>query len=109
MSDRPEDQQWDDDVGKRRHGKNWIAEDTDQRDWQEIEADADKTHGEYGDERDEAFEADETSEPGSMSPEDAAPHPADTGEPWQVGQRDGQPVIAEGDAENVPIPRKDEE
>lgn len=103
MSDRPEDQQWDDDLGKRRHGRNWIADE---------EAggqtrDADKP-ARYGDERDEAFEAAETSEPGSMSPPEAETHPADQGEAWQVGQRDGQPVITRGNAENVPVPRKDE-
>lgn len=103
MSDRPEDQQWNEDVGQRRHGRNWIADE---------EAggqtgDAGKPVR-YGDERDEAFEADETSEPGSMSPPEAKSHPADRGEPWQVGQRDGKAVITEGNAEDVAVPGEDE-
>lgn len=103
MSDRPEEPEWKDDVGERRHGRNWIADHEDDgrtRDYGEP--------ARYGDERDEAFEMEETSEPGSLSPEDALPHPADQGEAWQVGQRDGTPVITKGDAENVPVPRKDE-
>lgn len=101
MSDRPEDREWKDNVGERRHGRNWIAD-------HESPTENPDELAQYHDDRDEAFEAEETSEPGSMSPEDAASHPADEGKLWQVGQRDGTAVIVEGDAENVPVPRKDE-